>query len=196
MNAVLLHLSSSHFVVVLPIFALAFFIAALIKRKLTLYRIGAAFLILGALLVVPQYLSGQSAAETAEHDDVAHKYMETHEELATITLWLFVGSGIIALLGLWQGRSEDKVRPWLILLFLLSLASSISVGLTAHEGGMIRHAALRGETEASAPPASDHDHNNGHNHDHNNGDHDHNNGQENHDHNNGHEHEGGAGHAH
>jgi len=166
MNAVLLHLSSSHFVVVLPIFALAFFIAALVKHKLTLYRIGAAFLVLAALLVIPQYLSGESAEEAAEHDEVAHEYMEAHEDLASITLWLFIGSGIIALLGLWQGRSEDKVRPWLILLFLLSLANSISVGLTAHQGGMIRHAALRGETAISAPSSPDHDHSNGHEHNH------------------------------
>ncbi len=164
MNAVLLHLSSSHFVVVLPIFALAFFIAALFKHKLVLYRIGAGLLVLAALLVIPQYLSGESAEEAAEHDETAHEYMEAHEELATITLWLFVGSGIIALLGLWQRRSEDKVRPWLILLFLLSLANTISVGLTAHQGGMIRHAALRGETAASAPSSSDHEHTDEHEH--------------------------------
>ncbi len=162
---VLLHLGLSHFVIALPIFALALLIVAAIKQRASLYRIGAALLILAAVLVIPQYLIGEAAEEIVEHDETAHQYMEEHEELATITLWLFIGTGVIALAALWRGRSEEHMRPWLFLLLLLSLASATTVAITAHHGGQIRHPALR-EGAATVQPTGSHEHGAGENHNH------------------------------
>lgn len=143
MNAVLLHLTLSHFIVALPILSFAFLIVALVKKHLPAYRIGIVLYVIAAVLAVPQYLSGEAAEDAAEHGQIEHQYVEAHEEAATTVLWFLAGSGVIALVGYFAVKNQEQMKKWLILLFLFEIIALVLIGLAAHQGGMIRHPAIR-----------------------------------------------------
>ncbi|MEC9373980.1 MAG: DUF2231 domain-containing protein [Planctomycetota bacterium] len=162
-----------HFPIALLLTAPLLAIAAILIRR---HRTGlaAATLITLALGVAAAWLvvlSGEAGEDAAEAVAAASAVLETHEERATITTWIFTGAAAVyALLFLPTLRPAEKPtgRAWLAgnALFLLAAGvGSLLLVSAGHEGGRLVHefgvrAPIASTLDPGAPDAAlhrDHD---------------------------------------
>jgi len=159
-NAAHIHLMINH----LPIFALdlaiPLLLLALWKREEKAIFLGAVLLMLfGTLGGIGSVLSGDEAEEYVEGEQgVSMKSLSEHEELAEVTSLTLNIVGIMALFVYFlKKKRPELLRPeyWIIILLIGALVGSTMAGLTALEGGKIRHPEIRpGASESILTPES------------------------------------------
>jgi uncharacterized membrane protein len=112
----------------------------LIFRKEFFTKAGFYLLIIGTLGVIAAYISGNLAGEGVTEAGSLKQALETHEDAATISLWLMVGVAIvrIALIVL---KKFTGVYKWIA--FILLLLGVASITRTGYYGGELvyKHAA-------------------------------------------------------
>ena len=80
-----------------------------------------------------------------------HDLVEEHEESADWALWILLGTGAIAALGLWASRKDREVPRWAGTAAMVGLILSTSViARTAWLGGEIRHPEATGTALGAA----------------------------------------------
>ena len=133
-----LHAALNDLPTALLLTAVLFDLAALATRKEGFRLVSFWTLVVGAIGGAAAVISGLQAEDHIEHGEAVHRVMETHEELALITL------GIFAVLALWRivrerrmGGTERAVN------FILSLGGLGILFVTANYGGRLvfNHAA-------------------------------------------------------
>lgn len=113
-----------------------------------------AMLVVGVMGAALAVLSGLPAGQSAEHHGVSEQAVDSHEEMALLTLWL----GIAAIVARVASTRLAGVGGALsALALLLHLATAVCVGIAAHRGGKLVYehgAAVRvnGRLVREAPP--------------------------------------------
>ncbi len=157
MNPAQLHLALNHFPIAGICFGLLFLIWGVFKSSNTARQAGLVLFILSALLVAPLFLTGEGAEEIVEGkplvtEDVIHE----HEEAGELALILTIASGVLAFGALVLHRRQHKLaQPALILTLVSGIASAVTLGRTAHFGGMIRHDEIRSGVVSESPESQE-----------------------------------------
>jgi uncharacterized membrane protein len=98
-----LHAALNDLPVALLLAAVLFDLLGLATRRLVFRQVGFWILIVGAIGGAAAVVSGLQAEENIDHGDAVHRVMETHEQLALVTL------GIFAVLAIWRLLREQKM---------------------------------------------------------------------------------------
>lgn len=154
MNWIYFHILINHFPVVLAGVALLSMLVAILigRRQSWLYT--AITLTLAGVFAYPTAETGERAAKIfRDRMPSAREHIESHEEVADITLWILLGSGVLGIIGWYRIASDDPASPvpgWVkVALTVPTLASAGGVAVTAYRGGHIGHQPW--ETSFSAP---------------------------------------------
>ena len=145
MNAVHFHLLFNHVAILGVIFSTLLFLVSYFKRNMIMIRTAQAGFILSALVAIPVFLTGESAEHAIrDYPAVVNSDIHEHEEVAEITIWFIYALGLLAISGFFLDRTKLIFKKWfMLLLLLLSLASSAAIGFTGFLGGYIRHPEIR-----------------------------------------------------
>lgn len=158
MNWAYFHLALNHIpVLVLPA-GLLLVGAGVLRKSSELQKAGLAALVLGALVALPVYFTGEPAEERIEHlAGVDEELIEEHEEAALSTVIAAAAAGLIALAGLFIFRKAPSIPTGLLAgCAVVSLIASALLVNTAMLGGEIRHPEIR--SGLSAPAGGDEEH--------------------------------------
>lgn len=112
----------------------------LILKKDFFSRAGFYLLILGTLGVVAAYLSGNYAGEGVTEAGTLKQALETHENAATLTLWLMVGAALVRIAMVVLKKYVGIYRWVAFFIFFLGV---LSIAKTGFYGGELvyKHAA-------------------------------------------------------
>jgi uncharacterized membrane protein len=128
-----IHLMVNHFPIVLSLIGALATLAALIRKRSSIWTYAAATLVLAGLSAPVALLTGQRAEHEAEKlSFVTEKAIHQHEERAEVAMWLTVAAGVSAIIALWRAQAK-----WRMLMAVLALAAAVALGLAAFEGGKI-----------------------------------------------------------
>jgi hypothetical protein len=166
LNLTHLHLLLNHVPTVGFAIGLFLFLWAALGKNDELRRASLIIFVGVALLAIPTYVSGNTAAETicagpsgppgvttkppCADNSVSLGLLQAHESAALIAFIVIQITGAFAWLGLWQVRRAGSMAGWnAALVLLLSLVAMGLVARAANIGGEIRHAEIRGPAEAA-----------------------------------------------
>lgn len=161
-SAAQVHLAFNHLPVLGSFLASAAMLWGVASRRPQLRLLGLAAALLGAVAVVPTYLSGEGAEEIVEDKPgVSEALIERHEEAAEGATGVMVTAGIGAALALAarQLRRKQIARGLFAVTLAASLLASVLLLQVAHLGGQIRHDEIRPRSVDSAarPGKGSHD---------------------------------------
>ena len=105
------------------------------------------------------YLTGEAAEETVENiAGVSKNLVEQHEEVAVITLVLFIVLGIASVVGLFlTWRKFASVRSVAVVVLVISVVSFGFVARTGYLGGQIRHTEISNSASSTVRTDSNND---------------------------------------
>ncbi len=162
MNAAHLHLIFNHVPVVGLMFALAFFLIAILRGKDILIKAALWMILLVALSTIPAYLTGEPAHEYIDDmAGVSHDIIHEHEETAEVAFVSALVLGLLALLGLVIYRRKRHLsKMFLVFILLVAVVVAALMVSAANQGGEIRHPEIRPEppppeTIESSPGSAD-----------------------------------------
>src|SRR6266550_580739 len=136
-----LHLLLNHFPTVGMIVGFGIFLLALMKKSADLRRGGLAVLFMIALIALPTYMTGYSAAKALKGaPGVSQELIDIHQRSALFALIFMEATGIVAWYGLWQSRRNVSAgtRNTAAVLILAAVTIGLMAG-AANIGGEIRH---------------------------------------------------------
>ncbi|MBL0314609.1 MAG: hypothetical protein IPP69_02095 [Flavobacteriales bacterium] len=116
-------------------------------------RLTAAWIILIAgVTVLPASKTGELAEEISENiSGVSHDVIHEHEEAAELALKLTLFASVIALGFIIVHKKAPKWSTMTsVALLIVGLISVITLTLASHEGGLIRHPELSGQSGTNA----------------------------------------------
>jgi uncharacterized membrane protein len=144
-----MHLLLNHIPVFGVLAAIPILLFGLLKNQVMAQKIALWFLIVSGILIVPVYLSGDSAEHIVESfAGVSEATLERHEDLGKLSLWLTLALGVLALLALLKvNKNPDHAGKILMAILILTFIVAGVQGNTAMEGGKIRRPELRGLEE-------------------------------------------------
>lgn len=113
-----------------------------VKHSDILKQVACVFFFGLSLMVVPTYLSGESSEEQIEQlSGISSQALERHEEASEISLAFALITGGFA--GLTLLFWSFGIRKYILIgVAIVSITTTLSLGLTAHYGGQIRHKEL------------------------------------------------------
>jgi uncharacterized membrane protein len=113
-------------------------------------------LVIGVVTLIAAYLTGQWAEEPIENISGFHEHLESHEDLAAVAVWTWMG--LLALRGFLQRKTWQGTGLFGVYL-VLSVAGCVLIGAAAHQGGQLVYEHGAGvKNIASVPPPSPHVH--------------------------------------
>ena len=152
MNAAHLHLLVNHLPVILPPLGLLLLLCAKLRKSDDLHQAALGVFVLGALLAVPAYYSGEPAEERVENlPGVAKFLIHEHEESAE---WAAVTIGILGVLAapalILRARRRRVPAPLGAAVIVAALLTAVVMGRTAQLGGRIHHPEIREPAAAAS----------------------------------------------
>src|SRR4051812_15776813 len=100
-----LHLLLNHFPTVGLVVGVGVFVAGITRRSEDLKRAALAILFAIALLALPTYMTGYSAAKAVRKiPEVSQSLVDLHQRAALLALVFMELTGVVAWFGLWQSR--------------------------------------------------------------------------------------------
>ena len=146
MDSTHLHLLLNHIPILGTFFGLCLLAYGLIDKNGTLEKAGLTTIVMVALFTIPAFLSGEESEDKVESiPGVSEFYLEQHEELAEVALWLMIATGAIALLSLIISKVKANQRTWLNIITVLMVTATFGVMVVVGSyGGKIRHSEIRG----------------------------------------------------
>lgn len=151
MDAAHVHLLINHIPILGSIFGALLLIIGLVLKNRSVEVTALVTLVVVALMTIPAYVSGEEAEHIIEHLEGISEYeLEEHEEHAELSLWLMMGTGVLAVLSLIAYRGKRTLRKVAMALTFfaafLTFLSMIPLGL--HGGQIIRSELLDDASEA------------------------------------------------
>ena len=122
------------------------------EREGDLAKAGLVALVVGALLAIPTYLTGEGAEDIVKGlPGVAKALVEPHEDAAVYALVAVELAGIVAFGALLFARSRPQLSRRLTTAALVLAAFSLAtMARVANLGGKIHHSELRSATQAES----------------------------------------------
>lgn len=147
MNQSQIHLALTHLPVILTLTGSVILAISLFIRNVTVTKVAFYILIAACVFALPVFFSGEGAEETVEHlPGVSESLIQKHESWANISIYIIIGTGLLALAGLFKIEGKPLMQTLRYFVLLAAIVSSGLIGWTAHLGGRIRH------TEISQAP--------------------------------------------
>ena len=155
-----LHLLLNHIPLVGILIGILICIAGFILRDPSVRRIALSIFIFSAMLAIPVFLTGESAEEKVEHlPGILGSSIETHEEIASIFIWMMIALGIVALVALVTDivKRNYAAKFVNVLAFILSLIVLVMAYQVGNTGGQIRHHEVSAATPSNLHEEQDSD---------------------------------------
>lgn len=151
MNDAHWHLLLNHLPIIFPVTGLLIMLGGFIFKSEIVKRTSYALFILGAILTVPAFATGEGAEETVENlKGIDEKFIKIHEEVAENFAFLSYILGAISLIGFWANfkkKSFSNIISFVTIIFsLVVLYFAKQAGTT---GGEIRHTEIRNNGSSS-----------------------------------------------
>lgn len=144
MNAAQIHLALNHIPLFFSIIGGLILLLGLFRKNEGFISLSLYLLIAAALFTAPVFLTGEGTEELVEKAvGVNEAAIESHEDMAKISLIVIIITGVLALAGLLFRKKPVLAKGLLPLTILFSLASFGTMAQTAHSGGLIRHSELQ-----------------------------------------------------
>ena len=141
MNLEYFHPIFVHFPVALTLCGTALLAYGGLRGHADARRAGLMVLVLGGLLVIPTYITGQVARAVLEDSSAFERdlpLLDTHEDMGLASLGVLLALGIVAGIALAKegtAKDDQKPKPWALL--ALALAACALIALTAFYGGRL-----------------------------------------------------------
>lgn len=154
MNAVHFHLILNHFPIVLSIIGFLVLSMGLILRNTSVKGVALSILILGGFFSFLTSRSGGEAEELVENiSEFDKNVIHEHEEKAEPFTALFMGLGLVSIVGLWSIVKQKKYAKYISILVLAICIPVIVLGfLVGTSGGEIRHSEIRKDAVITTLP--------------------------------------------
>lgn len=144
MNAAQIHLALNHIPLFFSIIGGLILLLGLFRKNDGFITLSLYMLIAAALFTAPVFLTGEGTEELVEKAvGVNESAIESHEDMAKISLIVIIITGVFALAGLLLRKKIPIAKGLLPFTVVLSLASFGTLAQTAHLGGLIRHTELQ-----------------------------------------------------
>lgn len=162
MSGVHFHLVFTHAVVSTVIIGTLVLLWSVIRRNQDIRMTGLGLIVLGALLTIPVYLTGEDAEHTVEEQaQISHDVIHEHEESAETTFIAVEILGAVALGALLMGYRRKSIGTGVAVgvLVLGGVVGGMMIN-TANLGGEVRHTEIRSGSPGDAggnSQADDHD---------------------------------------
>jgi len=140
MNSAHLHLMLVHIPIVLMPLGLILLVIKNWKNR-EYSKTALSIFIAAAIFGIVAFLLGEGAEDIVEDSPgIVESLIESHEDAATVSLWLTVAVGVFSL-GTLLALQFNKKIPKIVMpiILVLSVLSTVSLAYTAQEGGKIRH---------------------------------------------------------
>lgn len=145
MNAAQIHLALNHVPLFLSIIGGLILLLGILRKNDGFITLSLYMLVAAALFTAPVFLTGEGTEELVEKAaGVNETAIESHENMAKISLIIIIITGVLALAALVLRKKQVLTKAILPLVVLFSLASFGTMAQTAHLGGLIRHTELQG----------------------------------------------------
>jgi hypothetical protein len=148
MTTVHLHLFLNHVPIFTTYFSILFIFWGSVFNKKEIFKIGLTGFIIGAVFVIPVFLSGKYSEEIVESlQGISKRFLDDHEDFAEASLWLTLLLGVFSIIGFIKDRLPLKIsKLFVTILITLSIITAGSLTYTAYLGGNIRHTELQQST--------------------------------------------------
>ena len=144
MSGVQLHLALTHVPVILALLAFVMLTVNFMLKNDTLTKTAYVLLVAAGIAAIPVFLTGEGAEEAVENlPGVSESIIESHEDLAKLSMVAISIAGAAALAGLLAFKSAFANRFLKVAVFVLSMIAGGLMAQTAHLGGQIRHTEIR-----------------------------------------------------
>jgi uncharacterized membrane protein len=145
------HVILNHFPTVGLVFALAFYIAALVTKNIAMTRASLVLFVICGILGVPTYVSGAASMWALTDPGVpgiSKAVINVHRDMALLTLFGLAFTGVAAWIELWRFRQLRRFSSLSLYLILAFAAITLAIGAeTGHLGGQINHPEIRLPTD-------------------------------------------------
>lgn len=145
MNEAHVHLLVNHFPIIVPIIGLLVMLGGLYFRSESIKRTAYVIFIVGAMLTIPAFVTGEGAEDIVKQIQGIDKiFIEPHEEVAETFAVLSYVLGGISVFGLWANiKQKSSSNALIIITILFSLIVLFFAAKTGTTGGEIRHTEIR-----------------------------------------------------
>jgi uncharacterized membrane protein len=147
------HLLINHVPVIGMLGAVLLLIYAVLRKSDEMRTISFSLFVLIAVTTIAVYVTGVSGDEAVKSvPGITEAVIGRHEEMGRFSLVLMVALGIAALVGLVIRRRTGSIpRCTLTVVLLMSIITSIVIGITANLGNQIRHTEVRVTASSTVP---------------------------------------------
>ncbi len=146
-----IHMILNHFPTVGFVFALVFYITALVANNEVMKRTGLVLFVICGVLGVPTYVTGAAsmwALTVPPVPEISKAVINAHRDMALLTLFGLAFTGAAAWIELWRYRYLGRFSN--LSLYLVLAFAIITLGImaeTGHRGGQINHPEIRVATD-------------------------------------------------
>jgi len=153
MNPAHLHLITNHIPVLGSVGILFVMLYGFVFKNDSIKKLGLVLAILVALTSIVAFKSGHKSEDIAEKfPGVTEHMIDEHEEAAELAFYTLEAVGGLALLALLACKKESIAKLLTLLVFLGSIAATVTMGRAAKLGGEIRHPEARPDFQIPASP--------------------------------------------
>jgi len=147
MDATHAHLVLTHFPIIGTLIGAIILAYGLYAKEDKIIKLVLVTFIVMALMTIPVYRSGEGAEDTIEQLDAnSETFVEAHEELAEMAIWLMGLLGCYALFNLYMVTNKSKLSKTItVATLLLSVATFSMFAQVGNLGGQIRHTEIRSD---------------------------------------------------
>jgi uncharacterized membrane protein len=145
MNQAHFHLVLNHIPIIMPGVGLLVMLGGYMLKSETVKRTAYSIFILGAIITIPAFLTGEGAEEIIEKvQGIDKQFIKQHERVAdTFSILCYVLGGI-SLVGLWANWEQKQISKIIGLsTVVFSIAVLVFAKQTGTTGGEIRHSEIR-----------------------------------------------------
>ena len=145
------HMILNHFPTVGFVFALGFYITALVMNNVVMKRSSLVLFVICAILIVPTFVTGNAsmwALTDPAIPGISKAVINAHRDMALLTLFGLAFTGVTAWIELWRfrhlGRFSNRSLYLVLAFAIITLAVMAETG---HRGGQINHPEIRLATD-------------------------------------------------
>ncbi|HLH99020.1 MAG TPA: hypothetical protein VKW08_28250 [Xanthobacteraceae bacterium] len=141
------HIIINHLPTVGFVFALVFYIAALILNNVVMKRASLTLFVICAILGVPTFVTGNAAMWAVTEKPIpgiTKAVINAHRDFALFSLFALAFTGVTSWLQLWRYRHLGRFsNAWLSVILVFALVTLGVLAETGHRGGQINHPEIR-----------------------------------------------------
>jgi len=143
-----IHMIINHFPIVGTIIGSMLLIAGMAFKNEGIKLSGLGTIVFASIMAILAYLTGDSAEKAIQNlPEISESLINRHEDIATISMYLMIPSGLLASLTLYSiWKKERSILILIIITLVFSLISSAAMVYAGHTGGQIRHSEFRSDS--------------------------------------------------